>query len=538
MTDRPGGATPPAGRRSAGRLHLSPRHRAQIVALLGEHLPGVEVWAYGSRITGESHDGSDLDLVLRAPDLQKIPIGRLSDLWEALRESTIPFLVEARDWARLPEGFHEEIERDYVVLVEETKQHDDNGRLTTTLGDVITLKRGYDLSRHERVDGPVPVVSSSGIIDYHSDSKVSGPGVVTGRYGTLGQVFFIPNDFWPLNTALYVQDFKGNDPRFIAYFLRTLDFSAYSDKAAVPGLNRNHLHQESVRIPTSISEQRAIAHVLGALDDKIELNRRMNETLEAMARALFQSWFVDFDPVRARMEGRDTGLPKEIADLFPDRMVDSELGPIPDGWTTSALEDHIDATRGLSYKGSGLSETGLAMHNLNSVHEGGGYKYDGIKHYDGPYKDRHIVHPGEVIVANTEQGHDRLLVGHAAIVPRRYRSGLFTHHLYRVRVKDPLDAEYVCQMLNTVAMHDAVSGYATGTTVNMLPMDALRIPRILLPAPRIVAVFGTFAATVRGKAETIHDESENLARLRDALLPELVSGALRVDRTVPPVRCA
>ena len=104
-------------------------------------------------------------------------------------------------------------------------------------------------------------------------------------------------------------------------------------------------------------------------------------------------------------------------------------------------------------------------------------------------------------------------------------------------MKDPLDAEYVCHMLNTVAMHDAVSGYATGTTVNMLPMDALRIPRILLPAPRIVAVFGTFAATVRGKVETIHDESENLARLRDALLPELVSGALRVDRMAPPVRC-
>ena len=105
MTDRPGGATPPTGRRPADRLHLSSRHRTQIVALLREHLPGVEVWAYGSRITGESHDGSDLDLVLRAPDLQKIPIGRLSDLWEALRESTIPFLVEARDWARLPAGF-------------------------------------------------------------------------------------------------------------------------------------------------------------------------------------------------------------------------------------------------------------------------------------------------------------------------------------------------------------------------------------------------------------------------------------------------
>ena len=98
-----------------------------------------------------------------------------------------------------------------------------------------------------------------------------------------------------------------------------LDFAAYSDKAAVPGLNRNHLHREAVRLPRdSFGEQRAIAHILGTLDDKIELNRRMNETLEAMARALFKSWFVDFDPVRAKMEGRDTALPQDIADLFPD----------------------------------------------------------------------------------------------------------------------------------------------------------------------------------------------------------------------------
>ena len=101
-------------------MHLAPRHRAQIEALLREHVPGVEVWAYGSRIRGESHDGSDLDLVLRAPGLEKVPMDPLCDLWDALRESTIPFLVEARDWARLPKSFHEEIERDYVVLVEGT----------------------------------------------------------------------------------------------------------------------------------------------------------------------------------------------------------------------------------------------------------------------------------------------------------------------------------------------------------------------------------------------------------------------------------
>ena len=115
MAVRPAAAAPVA--RPEGRLHLLPRHRAQIEALLREHLPGVQVWAYGSRITGENHDGSDFDLVLRAPGLKKIPSAPLGDLWEALRESTIPFLVEARDWARLPERLHEEIEQDYVALV-------------------------------------------------------------------------------------------------------------------------------------------------------------------------------------------------------------------------------------------------------------------------------------------------------------------------------------------------------------------------------------------------------------------------------------
>ena len=163
---------------------------------------------------------------------------------------------------------------------------------------------------------------------------VTGPGVVTGRSGTLGQVFFLPGDYWPLNTTLYVQDFKGNDPRFVSYLLQGINFAAYSDKSAVPGLNRNDLHQEPVRIPTNVARQRAIAHVLGTLDDKIELNRRMNSTLEAMVRALFKSWFVDFEPVCAKLEGRDTGLPAPIADLFPERITGSgsDSRPLPEGW--------------------------------------------------------------------------------------------------------------------------------------------------------------------------------------------------------------
>jgi type I restriction enzyme S subunit len=205
------------------------------------------------------------------------------------------------------------------------------------LGHVITLKRGYDLPKQTREYGYVPIVSSSGISDYHSVAMAKAPGVVTGRYGTIGNVYFLTEDYFPLNTTLYVKDFKGNDPRFISYHLRSIDFNSCSDKAAVPGVNRNHLHELETLIPP-IAEQKAIAHILGTLDDKIELNRKTNETLEAMAKALFKSWFVDFDPVRAKAEGRPTGLPAEISDLFPDSFEDSELGEIPSGWRVGSLD--------------------------------------------------------------------------------------------------------------------------------------------------------------------------------------------------------
>ena len=105
------------------RLDLKPRHRKQLEALLAEHLPGVEVWAYGSRVSGMSHEGSDLDIALRGPGLEPIPAGKLSKLTDALRESTLPFLVEAHDWARLPPSFQKEIKRSYVSLMSERREH-------------------------------------------------------------------------------------------------------------------------------------------------------------------------------------------------------------------------------------------------------------------------------------------------------------------------------------------------------------------------------------------------------------------------------
>ena len=214
--------------------------------------------------------------------------------------------------------------------------------IQTTLGDVLELKRGYDLPKQERLAGHIPVVSSSGTSGFHSEAKVKGPGVVTGRYGTLGEVFYIERDFWPLNTTLYVRDFKGNDPRFVAYFLQLLRFDDYSDKGAVPGVNRNHLHMAPVFWP-KIDEQQRISALLGSIDDKIMLNGGTAASLEKIARTLFQSWFVDFDPVCRAAAGEDTGLPPHIAALFPKRLADNG---VPEGWETKQVGEVFDIVAG------------------------------------------------------------------------------------------------------------------------------------------------------------------------------------------------
>ena len=354
-------------------LHLPPRHRKEIVALLHKHLPGVEVWAYGSRVNGQSHDGSDLDLVLRGPQFAEIDTSRLADFIEALQNSTIPFLVEARDWARLPESFHREIEREHVVMVERENCSSLAREWSTATIEDISEKVamgpfGSSIKVSTFVPDGVPIISGQHLhgvrvddspgfnfISHEHAQRLANANVKRGdivftHAGNIGQAAYIPNssmfDRYVISQRQFYMrcDRSKAIPEFIALFFKSPEgrhkLLANASQVGVPSIARpvTYLRTLKMSIPP-LPEQRAIAHILGTLDDKIELNRRMNETLEAMAQALFKSWFVDFDPVRAKMEGRDIGLPKDIADLFPDRLVDSELGEIPEGWKVKALGD-------------------------------------------------------------------------------------------------------------------------------------------------------------------------------------------------------
>jgi type I restriction enzyme S subunit len=220
-----------------------------------------------------------------------------------------------------------------------------------TLGDLVTLQRGHDLPEHQRRIGNIPILGSFGITGYHDIAKAKAPGVTVGRSGaSFGIVNYTTVDYWPLNTALYVINFHGNDERFTYYFLQSLDLKIYNSGSAQPSLNRNYIHPLPVKIPP-LSEQKAIAHILGTLDDKIELNKQMNETLEAIAKAIFKSWFVNFDPVRAKMEGKQPpGMDAATADLFPDEFEESSLGLIPKGWRVGTLGDVCEFAYGKTLK--------------------------------------------------------------------------------------------------------------------------------------------------------------------------------------------
>ena len=163
--------------------------------------------------------------------------------------------------------------------------------LETNLGEVLTLQRGFDLPKRKRKEGNIPIISSSGINGFHNEAKVKAPGVVTGRYGTLGEVFYISKDFFPLNTTLYVREFKGNDPRFVSYLLKTLNLAHHNAAGAVPGLNRNALHLIPVCKPPLPTQQK-IASILSTYDDLIENNTRRIKILEEMARSHYLEWFV------------------------------------------------------------------------------------------------------------------------------------------------------------------------------------------------------------------------------------------------------
>lgn len=394
----------------------------------------------------------------------------------------------------------------------------------TTLGDFVSLQRGHDLPDPQRRRGRVPILGSFGITGYHDTPKAKGPGVTVGRSGaSFGVVSYSPVDYWPLNTALYVTDFNGNDERFAYYFLKTLDFTRYNSGSAQPSLNRNYIASIRIRIPPR-DEQRAIASILGSLDDKIECNRRMNRTLEAMARAIFQSWFVDFDPVRAKVDGRaPAGLDAATAALFPDHFEDSELGKIPAGWKVSEIRELTSAIQYGLTQSAAQQPIGPHFLRITDI-RGGNIDWSQVPYCSVTKSDfaKYQVIPGDVFVARTgaSTGENVYIVD----CPK----AVFASYLVRFKFPHKSLARYIGQYMRTDDYFTFVSGIIGGSAQPNANAQQLALARLVVPPHTICNLFYELVQPLDKKRYVNEVESRTLATLRDTLLPKLISGELRV----------
>lgn len=399
--------------------------------------------------------------------------------------------------------------------------------IVTTLGAVLELKRGYDLPSTRRMGGAVPVVSSSGVTGTHSVAMANGPGVVTGRYGTIGQVFYVPTDFWPLNTTLYVSDFKGANTRFVSYFLTTLDFQAYTDKAAVPGINRNDLHRADILWPPRQDQDR-IAHLLGSLDDKIELNRRMAATLEEMARALFKSWFMDFDIVRAKAEGRPTGLTAAIAELFPDTFGEDGL---PLGWRLGSVADLIEVNPRLSLR-AGTTASYVDMAALPTV----GSCISGYILREASSGSR--FQRGDTLIARITPCLEN---GKTALVDflDEGEVGWGSTEFIVLRPRVPMSKVWPYLLSRDDAFRAHLIAAMTGSSGRQrVPASAVAAWEMSLPSPDVLSAFAAEVDPLFERITALNAEARTLHDLRDTLLPKLISGGLPISDAKAAVEAA
>ena len=319
---------------------------------------------------------------------------------------------------------------------------------------------------------------------------------------------------------------SATDARFV-YYLSTSDpiinylASIAEEKTAYPSVNPGDIAECVVPIPP-ISEQRAIAHILGTLDDKIELNRRMNETLEAMARALFKSWFVDFDPVRAKAEGHDPGLPKPIADLFPDSFEDSELGEIPKGWSVASLPEviNVNPTRILR-KGDVAPYLDMANMPIR------GHSPDIV--VKRPFSSGMRFMNGDTLVARITPCLENGKTAYVDFLEEGQIGWGSTEYIV-LRPKAPYPAEYAYCLARNDGFRDFAIQNMTGSSGRQrVPAEALSQFLVASPSDRVMALFGKLARPLFARANVATKENRTLASLRDTVMPKFISGELRVN---------
>lgn len=388
---------------------------------------------------------------------------------------------------------------------------------TSTLGEFLRLQRGHDLTASEQELGNIPIMGSAGPNGTHSTARANGPGVVVGRSGaSAGRVHFIEVDYWPHNTCLYVTDFLGNNPRFAYYLLQTLDLASFNSGSAQASLNRNFLYSIPLRIP-ALKEQECIVGLLKSLDDRITLLREINATLEAIAQTLFKSWFVDFDPVRAKMEGRTPeGMDEATAALFPDSFELSELGEIPSGWRYESLDEVATYLNGLAlqkFPPTGIND--LPVIKIAQLRKG---DTTGADRAASSIKPEYIIKDGDVLFSWSGSLEVEIWCG---------GEGALNQHLFKVTSTHYPKWFYFLWTRHHLAHFREVAA-SKATTMGHIQRAHLSQAKVVVPTPQIFEVVENLFQSLIGQLINNSLQAKTLADLRDTLLPRLISGQLRL----------
>ena len=532
---------------------LKDAHREAIIAVIAANARVERAVLFGSRATGTNTVTSDIDIALFgdrltltnqarvAAAIDKIPMAQTVDLllYNSIRDRTLREHIRRQGIAWYERPTHERYDSSSTLGYPGDWVSLSLGAVCTKIGSGATPRGGKDVYLP---GGPYAFIRSQNVFNdgFRHDglayigeqhaSDLAGVEVldrdvllnITGD--SVARACQVDPHILPARVNQHVAIIRPDptqlDPGFLRYLLVCPETQAKLLSWAGSGGTRHALTKAmvaafDVEAPDDLSEQRAIAHILGTLDDKIDVNRRVNETLEAMARALFKSWFVDFDPVRAKMEGRDTRLPQDIADLFPDRLVTSEIGEIPEGWEVATLGTVIELH----------DRKRIPLNKRQRADRQGSYPYYGaagvLDYVDGYLFDGvHILtgEDGSVVDAH----------GHPVV---QYVWGRFwvNNHAHVIKGTKKISDEHLYLHLKSTN----ITPFVTGAVQPKLNQKNLKAIPLVVPADSTSRAFSRLVAPLFAMVRHNADQSRLLTALRDGLLPKLISGEMRVSRSAP-----
>ena len=522
---------------------MSPDHLKVVEEILHKNLPsGVAVWVFGSRVSWATNDSSDLDLALEGD----IDHDTILALEMAFEESSLPYTVDIIDLDQISDSFRRIVDAQKVIFpIIKDRSNTENNWHMASLKEVVDLRISGVDKKTKNGEQPVRLcnytdVYNNSFINTNMDFMTAtateheifkcllsdGDVIITKdseKYDDIGVPALVREDIPNLVCGYHLAILRPTskiDGAYLYYALNTdkarYQFQSYANGITRFGLRKADIGLVEIPLP-SLDEQRSIAHILRTLDEKIDLNRRMSQTLKEMARALFKSWFVDFYPVRAKMDGRWLpaeslpSLPARLYDFFPDKMTDSEQGEIPEGWVVEPLNNVIELH----------DNTRMPLNSRQRAQRHGCYPYYGAAGIMDYVDD--FLFQGVYILA----GEDGSVVDASGHPVLQYVWGKFwvNNHAHVIKGRNGISEEYLYLILR----HQNIQPFITGAVQPKLSQKNLKSIPIVLPDQPTRRAFDSLIQPLFISLRNAAEELSTLAAQRDILLPKLISGEIRVE---------